>query len=305
MNTTTNIRTTDEIIKENHIVFKNSCADKAMPVEIEIGFEDFDFFTGLVGGELITIAGWPSMGKTSFALSIVRNVCVGQGIPTLCLTPAICSMGVLQRLVASHCKIALSRIRSGNITEEEQPRYDAGIDELAKSPLYIDDCTGADLDKICDICREAVEKFHVRLAFIDNVQTIVSNHRLYKTHVEEIEDIMYSLKRLARELEIPIVVVSQTTNTSFHPHPLFDQMPQNSETGILGAIEEASDKVFFIYRPEEYGIKMDDFGWDMKDKAYVMLVKNNTANTTIERLGFDDIYGRFQELYEPLSSLND
>lgn len=298
----TNIRTTDEIIREKHIVFRDTNADKAMPVEIGVGFEDVDFFCGLEGGELVTIAGWPAMGKTSFALSIVRNVCVGQGLPTLWMTPAIGTLGALHRLVASHCRIALSRVRNGGICEEEQPRFDAGIDEISRSPLFIDDCPGADLGTICNSCREAVERHQVKLAVIDNLQTIRPNHRQNWAYEEEVANAMYCLKRLARELNIPVVIVSQTANKYYKPFPIAVSLPRRSETGIMGAIEEASDKIFFVYRPEEYGIRMDENGRDMMGQAYIMIVKNNASNTTDVRLGFDGSYGRFQELREPLSS---
>lgn len=295
----------NDALREFHLVVKDQRVDEAMPRELEIGFEDFDCMSGLEGGDLITITGWPDMGKTSFALSIVRNICIGKGIPVLYISPAIHSLGVLQRLVASNCKIALSRIRSGMIAEDEQLMYDEGIGDVARCPLYIEDNPAACLDTICSSCRDAVKEHHVRIVLIDNLQMIFSEHTPNRTPEDEIADKMRGLKQLARELDIPIVVVSQAFNSSFRVHSQTNRIPDSIDADIPGAIEEVSDKVFFVYRPEEYGIREDEYGWNTKGLAYILLVKNNSTGRNRIRLRFDGMCGRFQELREPLSSGND
>lgn len=277
-------------------------------VHLYSGFEKLDNNTyGFHGGEVIVISGLPSMGKTTFALSIASAISVDKGVPALFLTMEMNSTRLMYKLMSSVCRIPLNRFTSGALSEFHWEMADKKINMLYDAPLVIEDSPTQTLESLRDTCYQAVEKYHVKAVFIDSLQYIRTDYRSNRTRNDDISELMYAIKAWARELDVPFFVVSQMNRCADHREGLEGKRPQLSDLRESGSIEDVADLVLFVHRPELFNIYQDDIGRDLHGKAQIIIAKNRMGRTGEILMIFRAEYANFMEYKEwnPLSSCGD
>ena len=264
---------------------------------ISLGFEKLDeIFCGLKDGDVYTIGGRPSMGKTSFAFSLINNIAVKQHIPTLLFSLECNSERCAQRLLAHHCDIPLQHIHTGLLIPEEWDRLDKQITDVLDSSIYIDDTAFLTIDDLIKKAKETVEKHGIKIIFIDYLQLISTPYRANRTRNDDVADIMHGIKCLARELSLPIVLLSQLNRCPENRTGFEAKRPMLCDLRDSGTIEEDSDAIIFIHRPEVYHIYQDDYGRDLHNMAQIIIKKNRSGYTGDVLMKFDGDYSKFSEV---------
>ena len=269
---------------------------------ISTGFEKLDnVLSGFKEGDVYTIGGRPSMGKTSFAISLIDNIAVKQHVPTLLFSMECNVSRCTQRLLANHCDIPLSKIYNALLEPEDWDRLDKQVADIIDSSIYVDDSAFMTIDDIQKKAREYVDKYGIKLIFIDYLQLIYTSYRANRTRNDDVAEIMHGIKAIARELSIPIILLSQL-NRSPENRPSFSSLeekrPKLSDLRDSGTIEEDSDAIIFVHRPEVCHIYTDDHGRDLHNMAQIIIEKNRTGRTGEILLRFDGEYCKFSEQRE-------
>lgn len=274
---------------------------------IRTGYERLDdLFSGFKDGDVYTIGGRPSMGKTSFALSLVGNIAIDQHIPTLFFSLESNSIRCVQKIIANHCDIPMTKIMRAALEDHEWERLDKQIEGVIHSPLYIDDTASLTIGEICEKTNECVEKHGIRIVFIDYLQLINTPYRTNRTRNDDVAEIMHGIKTLARELSLPIVLLSQLNRCPENREGIEGKRPMLYDLRDSGTIEEDSDAIIFLHRPEVYHIYQDDHGRDLHNMAQIIIKKNRSGRTGEFMLRFDGEHARFSEPTRPnISSYNE
>ena len=263
---------------------------------ISTGFEMLDLMLkGLKDGDVYTIGGRPSMGKTSFAISLIENIAVKQHIPTLLFSMECNSVRCAQKLIANHCNIPVKSMYSASLKVEDWGNLDKQIADVLDSPFYIDDSASPTIDEIRKQTKEYVEKYGIKIVFIDYLQLIYTPYRANRTRNDDVAEIMHGIKALARELSIPIVLLSQLNRGPENRYTIQENRPRLSDLRDSGTIEEDSDAIIFLYRPEVYHIYQDDDGRDLHNMAKILIEKNTSGYLTDLLFRFDGDYCKFTE----------
>lgn len=263
---------------------------------ISSGFEMLDLMLkGLKDGDVYTIGGRPSMGKTSFAISLIENIAVKQHIPTLLFSMECNSVRCAQKLIANHCNIPVKSMYSASLKVEDWGNLDKRITDVLDSPFYIDDSASPTIDEIRKQTKEYVEKYGIKIVFIDYLQLIYTPYRANRTRNDDVAEIMHGIKALARELSIPIVLLSQLNRGPENRYTILENRPRLSDLRDSGTIEEDSDAIIFLYRPEVYHIYQDDDGRDLHNMAKILIEKNTSGYLTDLLFRFDGDYCKFTE----------
>lgn len=217
---------------------------------IPTGFIDLDrILGGFQRSDLIVIAARPSVGKTALALSLARNIAVDYGIPVGFFSLEMAASQLSMRLISSQTGISNHKIRTGNLTQNDLNVVLKKITPLSNAPLYIDDSPTISLIELRAKARRLKTEHKVQAIFVDYLQLIDSPKA--DTREREISIISRTLKQIAKELDIPVIALSQL-NRSVESRA--DKRPQLSDLRESGSIEQDADVVLFIYRPEVYGI---------------------------------------------------
>ncbi len=240
------------------------------PSPILTGFQCIDHLTGgLHTGSVITVGARSGMGKTSFALSLATNLAIKGNVPCLYLS-------------ASHSSTMLvSRIKT------------MLINEVGESQLYIDDTIDMDFAAVDKSVLEAQEKYNVKVVIIDTLQCLRVPFIEGNSRQDQITDIMFSLKSMARRLNICIVVMSELNRNIDKRDGLDGKRPQLPDLRDSGSIEIVSDVVMFIHRYDYYNVLVDALGNDLRGKAEIIVAKNNFGNIGKCELVFDSHRVRF------------
>src|ERR671911_2476390 len=214
------------------------------------GFRDFDRITsGFQPGNLIIVAARPSMGKSALALCMAANVAVRHEIPVALFTLEMSKTEVTQRLMCSEAKVESQRLRTGKLSADDWPRLTAACDKLAKAPIYVDDSGGITMMEIRSKARRLKSKHpDLGLLIVDYLQLMTSGMSP-ENRVQEVSQISRSLKVLARDLDVPIVALSQLSRAVEQRH---EKRPILSDLRESGSLEQDADIVCFIYRDEYY-----------------------------------------------------
>ncbi len=216
------------------------------------GFIDLDrYLGGFQKSDLIIIAARPSVGKTAFALSIARNVAVEYNIPVAFFSLEMSAQQLTLRLISSHTGFNSHKIRTGNINREDLKSIVSRVDKLFKAPIFIDDTPNINLLELRAKARRLKTEHKVGLIFVDYLQLI--DPPKAESREREISIISRTLKQIAKELDLPIVALSQLNRVV---ETRKDKRPQLSDLRESGSIEQDADVVLFIYRPEIYDIKV-------------------------------------------------
>ena len=278
---------------------------------LSTGFSDLDKMTsGLQNSDLVIIAGRPSMGKTAFAMNIVEHTALNQDRPVLVFSLEMPANQLVVRMLSSLGKIDQTRMRSGNLLEDDWPRLSSAAQKLKKASLYIDDTAGispfemknrikkfireeverirSELPKDSDLSMdEIVNKSQPSLIVVDYLQ-LMNGTNASEGRVQEISQISRELKGLARDYECPVIALSQLSrNVEQRPN----KRPVNADLRESGAIEQDADVVTFIYRDEIYNEDSAD-----KGIAEIIIGKQRNGPVGTCKLAFMGKYTRFENL---------
>ena len=267
---------------------------------ISTGFTELDDKTcGWQNSDLVIIAGRPAMGKTAFALSLAKNIAADQKIPMAFFSLEMSDVQLTNRLISNACKIEGKKLLSGQLDRTDWLRLDKKIDILKDAPLYIDDTEGLFVMELRTKARRLVKEHGVRLIMIDYLQLMTASGMKYNSRQEEVSLISRSLKGLAKELNIPVLALSQLNRGVESRNGAEGKRPQLSDLRESGAIEQDADMVVFLHRPEYYDILMSaDGSIDYQGKAEVIISKHRKGATGIIMMEFKGEYTRFENYNE-------
>jgi replicative DNA helicase len=253
------------------------------------GFRDIDRLTsGFQPGNLVIVAARPSMGKSAFGLCAASNIAIRHQTPVALFTLEMSKAEVTQRLMCSEAKVESQRLRSGKLAPDDWPRLTAACDKLAKAPIYVDDTGSITMMEIRSKARRLKSKEPtLGLIIVDYLQLMTSGASV-ENRVQEVSQISRNLKILARDLDVPILAMSQLSRAVEQRH---DKRPILSDLRESGSIEQDADLVAFIYRDEYYNDDSPDQGL-----AEVILAKHRNGPTGTEKLSFLKRYAKFADL---------
>ena len=253
------------------------------------GFRDLDRITsGFQPGNLIIVAARPSMGKSALALCMAANVAVRHEIPVALFTLEMSKAEVTQRLMCSEAKVESQRLRTGKLAADDWPRLTAACDKLAKAPVFVDDTGSITMMELRSKARRLKSREpHLGLIIVDYLQLMTSGTNP-ENRVQEVSQISRQLKVLARDLDVPILALSQLSRAVEQRH---DKRPILSDLRESGSIEQDADIVAFIYRDDYYNDESDQQGL-----AEVNVAKHRNGPTDSVRLSFLKRYAKFADL---------
>jgi replicative DNA helicase len=245
------------------------------------GFSALDKITyGWQKSDLIILAARPSVGKTAFALNLARHAALHSGKPTpvAFFSLEMSSSQLVQRILSAESEIDLEKISRGRLQEYEMKQlYKRGIEKLTKAPIYIDDSASLNIFELRAKCRRLVNKFHVGIIIIDYLQLMSGSADRNSNREQEISKISRDLKGLAKELNIPIIALSQLSR-EVEKRKEGNKMPQLSDLRESGAIEQDADLVMFLYRPEYHEMNANEHGESTKGETHVKISKHRNGS---------------------------
>ena len=262
---------------------------------VATGYHKLDDMTsGWQPSDLVIIAGRPAMGKTSFALSMAKNIACDYRVPMAFFSLEMSNQQLVDRLISNVCEIEGSKILNGQLRQDEWDRLDKRINKLLDAPLYVDDTPGLSVFELRTKARRLVREHHVEIIMIDYLQLMNANGMRFSSRQEEVSTISRSLKGLAKELNVPILALSQLNRGVENREGNEGKRPQLSDLRESGAIEQDADMVLFVHRPEYYGFKEDDHGNDLRGKAEIIIAKHRKGATDTVVLTFRKEFTRFE-----------
>jgi len=261
---------------------------------VPTGWDSFDEQTsGLQKGDLIIVAGRPSMGKTSFAMNIAENAAIKHGVPTAVFSMEMPGEQLAMRMLSSLGRIDQHKIRTGKLEDEDWPRLTSAVGILAEAPLFIDDTAALSPNDLRARARRLSREHGLGLIVIDYLQ-LMQVHGTSENRTNEISEISRSLKALAKELEVPVVALSQL-NRGLEQRP--NKRPVMSDLRESGAIEQDADVIAFIYRDEVYNEDSPD-----KGTAEIIIGKQRNGPIGTTRLTFLGQFTRFENFIHDIYS---
>ena len=284
----------DAVIKQAYDMLQNAAARTDGMSGIPSGFHALDKITaGWQNSDLVILAARPAMGKTAFALSIAKNIAVDQRLPVAFFSLEMANVQLVNRLIVNVCEIKGETLKSGQLKPYEWGQLDVKIKQLYGAPLYLDDTPGLSVFELRTKARRLVREHGVKLIMIDYLQLMNASGMSFGSRQEEVSTISRSLKGLAKELNIPVIALSQL-NRGVENRPEADKRPQLADLRESGAIEQDADMVLFIHRPEYYKIYADNNGNDLRGKAEIIIAKHRNGAVGNVLLNFRGEYARFQ-----------
>lgn len=285
----------DPVVSRAIEILQKASANTGGLTGIPSGYNKLDEVTsGWQNSDLVIIAGRPAMGKTSFALSIAKNIAVDYTEPIAFFSLEMSNVQLVQRLISNTCEIAGNKILSGQLSTDEWERLDKNLGKLTGAPIYVDDTPGLSVFELRTKARRLVREKGVKIIMIDYLQLMNANGMKFGSRQEEVSTISRSLKGLAKELEIPILALSQLNRTVENREGIEGKRPQLSDLRESGAIEQDADMVLFVHRPEYYHIFEDEKGNDLHGMAQIIIAKHRKGATGDVLLNFRGEFTRFQ-----------
>ncbi len=286
---TTEFAHIDQLLKESFERITQLYEAGADVTGTATGFKELDRLTsGFQPGNLVIVAARPSMGKSALGLCMAANLAVREGVPVGIFTLEMSKSEVTQRLMCSEAKVESQRLRTGKLAVDDWPRLTAACDKLAKAPIFVDDTGSINLMEIRSKARRLKSSQPgLGLILIDYLQLMTSGTTA-ENRVQEVSQISRSLKVLARDLDVPILAMSQLSRAVEQRH---DKRPILSDLRESGSIEQDADLVMFIYRDEYYNDESDQQGI-----AEVNVAKHRNGPTDGIKLSFLKRYAKFSDL---------
>jgi replicative DNA helicase len=277
-----------ELIHESFEAIEALYSKKEEVTGIPTGFKEFDILTsGFHPSELVIIAGRPSMGKSSFCLNIAQYVGTKKKMPVGIFSLEMSREQVVQRLLCAEARVDAHKLRTGYLSESDWPRLTAAASLLSESPIFIDDTPAVSILEVRAKARRLKAKHDIKLFIIDYLQ-LLQGRGESENRQQEISEITRSLKSLARELNVPIIALSQLSRAV---ETRSDRRPQLSDLRESGAIEQDADLVAFVYREEYYKPTAENEG-----VAEIIVGKQRNGPVGTVKLAFVKKYARFENL---------
>ena len=278
-------------IKNIEIASQNTDSISGIPS----GFTELDRVTaGWQKSDLIILAARPGMGKTAFVLSMARNMAIDFNKPTAVFSLEMSATQLVTRLIASESEISASKLKRGDLTKDEWQTLHTKIGQLAEAPIYIDDTPALTIFELRAKCRRLKQKHDIQMIVIDYLQLMSSGKDNNGNRVEEISIISRSLKSLAKELDIPVICLSQLSRQvetrTGHKKPILSDLRES------GAIEQDADMVIFIYRPEYYKFDTCEDGTPAEGVGEIIIAKHRNGGLEDVKLRFVPHLAKFQDL---------
>ena len=295
----------DPVISNAVEVIQKAAANKDGLTGVPTGYHKLDNITsGWQASDLVIIAGRPAMGKTSFALSMAKNIAADYKVPMAFFSLEMSNVQLVNRLISNCCEIQGSKILNGQLKPDEWERLDKRLNNLIGSPLYVDDTPGLSVFELRTKARRLVRDHGVKIIMIDYLQLMNANGMRFSSRQEEVSTISRSLKQIAKELDIPILALSQLNRGVESREGLEGKRPQLSDLRESGAIEQDAGMVLFVHRPEYYHIYQDENGRDLHGMAQIIIAKHRKGATGDVLLNFRGEFTRFENPEDTSSNLN-
>jgi len=281
-------------------------------IGVPSGFTDLDRMTnGWQSSDLVILAARPAMGKTAFALTLARNAAVDFQKPVAVFSLEMSSLQLVTRLISSESELSSGKLRSGNLRNDEIEQIHAKITGLADAPIFIDDTPAISVFELRAKARRLKSQHDIQLLVVDYLQLMTAGGEGSKggNREQEISTISRSLKSIAKELNIPVIALSQLSRAVESRGG--DRRPQLSDLRESGSIEQDADMVMFINRPEYYGLEEDEHGNSTLGVANIIIAKHRNGAVgdvqlkfTSELAKFSDMsYNTFDQMEGGLSSI--
>jgi replicative DNA helicase len=265
---------------------------------VPTGFPSLDKLTyGWQPTDLIILAARPSVGKTAFALNLARTAALHPTKPTAVgfFSLEMSSSQLVQRILSAESEIWLEKIARGKLEEHEMKQlYKKGIDRLSKAPIFIDDSAALNIFELRAKCRRLKNKHNIGIIIIDYLQLMSGSADRNSNREQEISKISRDLKGLAKELQVPIIALSQLSR-EVEKRKEGNKIPQLSDLRESGAIEQDADMVMFLYRPDYYDVTTNEMGESNKGETYVKIAKHRNGSLDTIKLKAELHIQRFIE----------
>lgn len=264
---------------------------------LQTGFDRLDKITsGWQNSDLVIIAARPAMGKTAFVLSMAKNMAVSFNYPVALFSLEMSNVQLVNRLIVNTCEIPGEKIKNGQLEPYEWEQLDFKIKELYGAPLYVDDTPSLSVFELRTKARRLVREHGIKIIIIDYLQLMNASGMNFGSREQEVSTISRSLKGLAKELNIPIIALSQLNRGVESRTGSEGKRPQLSDLRESGAIEQDADMVCFIHRPEYYKIFEDDRGNSLLGLAEIIIAKHRNGATGDVQLRFKSEFARFENI---------
>ncbi len=258
------------------------------------GFTSLDRITsGWQKTDLVIVAARPSMGKTAFVLSMARNMAVDHNRSVALFSLEMSSLQLVTRLIASETELDSRKLKTGTLEDWEWEHLNRKISNLDKAPIFIDDTPALSIFEFRAKCRRLKMQHDIQIVIVDYLQLMTAGSDNRGSREQEVSTISRSLKAIAKELNIPIIALSQL-NRSVESRE--GKRPQLSDLRESGAIEQDADIVVFIHRPEYYGIDEDDSGNSLRGVAEIIIAKHRNGATGDVHLSFKKELAKFSDM---------
>ena len=286
----------DSVIEEAFARMEKAAKNTGNISGIPSGFHALDKITsGWQTPDLIIIAARPAMGKTAFELSMAKIIAVDRGIPTAIFSLEMSNVQLVNRLIMNVCELEGDKIKTGKMSKEDKLRLNTKINIMKGKPLYMDDTPSLSIYELRSKARKLVNEHGVKLIIIDYLQLMNAQGSSFGSREQEVSIISRGLKGLAKELDIPIIALSQLNRGVEARTGIEGKTPQLSDLRESGAIEQDADMVCFIHRPEYYRIFNDEkSGKDLRGLAQIIVAKHRNGATDSIWLRFRGKYAKFQ-----------
>jgi replicative DNA helicase len=279
---------------EEAILRMQAAAEKQGASGVATGFHSLDKVTsGWQKSDLIIIAARPAMGKTAFVLSMAKNMGVDYNQPVAVFSLEMANVQLVNRLIMNVCELEGEKIKNGELNSEEWVKLDKDIKNLIDAPIYLDDTPSLSVFELRSKSRRLVKEHKVQCIIIDYLQLMNASGMNFGSREQEVSIISRSLKGLAKELDIPIIALSQLNRGVEGRSGLEGKRPQLSDLRESGSIEQDADMVCFIHRPEYYHLTEDAQGNSLLGIAEIIIAKHRNGATADVQLKFKGQYAKF------------
>ncbi|GAA1453027.1 replicative DNA helicase [Nesterenkonia lacusekhoensis] len=259
---------------------------------IPTGFRELDELThGFSGGQMIIVAARPAMGKSTLALDFARSAAVNNGMTAAFFSLEMGRNEIAMRLLSAEARIQFQDLRKGDIRDEDWDKMSLAVDRLNEVPLFIDDSPNMSLMEIRAKCRRLKQRNNLKLIVLDYLQLLSSGKRV-ESRQQEVSEFSRTLKLLAKELDVPIIALSQLNRGS---EQRTDKRPQVSDLRESGSIEQDADMVLLLHRDEVYDKESPRAG-----EADIIVAKNRAGPTRDIVVAFQGHYARFQDMAQDI-----
>lgn len=258
------------------------------------GFTSLDRITqGWQNSDMVVVAARPAMGKTAFILSMARNMVVNHNVPVLIFSLEMSAVQLINRIVISETEISSEKIRTGKLDEREWMQLDAKVKNLQDAPLFIDDTAAISLFELRSKCIRMKLQHNIGIVMIDYLQLMTGPEEVRGNREQEVSTISRGIKQLAKELNVPIIALSQLSRNTVARGG--SNRPMLNDLRDSGAIEQDADIVCFIHRPEYYGQLQDENGNSTQGLGQVIIAKHRNGAVCDVNLHFRAEFARFEE----------